>query len=195
MLHKFRGGKRMRVLKFFMLIAVLSFSFLLNNVSAEENDFEELYGNYPNAVDILTEGSKKEAEELEQKVLKDMKNNPDKVEFAVPLDVGQDDFASSRAVFLPYAYDFKYTSSVRGKNFNSLSGYSTLNNQIKVTNSAYVTYSLYTKSGAFVASRIYLGGSLSSAKIKIQPGHEYYSVLTGGAGWKEGSGYTWVTLY
>ena len=42
---------------------------------------------YPNAVDMLTEGSKKEAEELEQKVLEDIKNNPDKVEYAVPVDV------------------------------------------------------------------------------------------------------------
>ena len=195
MLQKFRGGKRMRVLKFFMLITVLSFSFLLNNVSAEESDFEELHGKYPNAVDILTEGSKEEAEELERKVLEDMKNNPDKVEFAVPLDDEQDGFASSRLVYLPYAYNFRYTSSLRGENFRSLSANKTISNQVRVTNSAYVTYSLYTKSGTFVASRIYMGNTISTAQIKIQPAKEYYFVLTGGQGWKEGNGYTWAPIY
>ena len=77
----------MRLFKVLMLITVLSFSFSLNNVSVGEGDFESLHKKYPNAVDMLTEGSKKEAEELEQKVLEDMKNNPDKVEFAVPVDV------------------------------------------------------------------------------------------------------------
>ena len=102
----------MKLLKVLMLITVLSFSFSLNNVSAGEGDFESLHKKYPNAidklkedtgdfeelqkiypnaVDMLTEGSKKEAEELEQKVLEDMKNNPDKVKFAVPVDVKQDD--------------------------------------------------------------------------------------------------------
>lgn len=70
-----------------MLITVLSFSFSLNNVSAEVSDFENLHKKYPNAVHMLTEDSKKEAEELEQKVLEDMKNNPFKVEYAVPVDV------------------------------------------------------------------------------------------------------------
>lgn len=195
MLYKFRGGKRMRILKFFTLIAVLSFSFLLNNVSAEESDFGELRKEYPNAVHNLTEGNKKEAEELEQKVLEDMKNNPDKVEFAKPLDVEQGDFVSPFLVNLPYPYTFQYSSSLRGENFRSVSGYKTLNNQINVYGSAYVTYSLYTKSGTFVASRIYQGNSVSSAKITIEPLQEYYFVLTGGSGIKEGNGYSWISLY
>ncbi|QTD42639.1 hypothetical protein [Sporosarcina sp. Te-1] len=63
----------MSIFKTLMLITVLSFSFSLNNVSAEEVDSESLHKNYPNAVHMLTEDSKKEAEELEQKVLEDIK--------------------------------------------------------------------------------------------------------------------------
>lgn len=84
MFYKFRGGQKVRIFKFFMLITVLSVS--LNNVSADEGDFESLHKKYPNAVDTLTEDSEKEAGELEQKVSEDIKNNPFKVKYAVPLD-------------------------------------------------------------------------------------------------------------
>jgi sRNA-binding protein len=53
----------------------------------DTGDFAEIQETYPNAFEMLTEDNEKEAKELEKKVLEDMKNNPDKVQFAVPVKI------------------------------------------------------------------------------------------------------------
>jgi hypothetical protein len=53
----------------------------------ETEDFEEIQKEFPNAFEMLTEGENNSSAELEQKVLEDMKNNPDKVKFAVPIEM------------------------------------------------------------------------------------------------------------
>lgn len=132
----------MRVFKILMLIAVLSVSFSLKNVSAKEGDFESIHKKYPNAVHVLTENNQKEAKKLEQKVLEDMKNNPDKVEYAVPVDVMEDDSVSSYAS-LPYEYEFSFLSSTKKTYFTSYSGYTRLFNRMKVDSAASVRFSVY----------------------------------------------------
>ena len=92
----------MKLFKTVTLITVLFLLLFLNNVSAEQKVLEDMKSNPEQVqyslpldieqkdsvkVDVLTEGSKEEAEKLTQKVLEDMKNHPEKVQFALPLDV------------------------------------------------------------------------------------------------------------
>ena len=76
----------MKVFKIAALITALS-SLILNNVSAElfslEKEREAI------EIDVLTEGSAEEAEKLAQQVLEDMKNHPERVQFALPLEKEQ----------------------------------------------------------------------------------------------------------
>lgn len=188
----------MRALKLFALITALTCFFSLNNVFAAEGGLEILGDQDEIMVDVLTEGKKKEAQELERKVLEDMKNNPDKVQYAVPVDGKQDGSISVLATtYLPYTYSFNfYDKALRGRDFRSVSGYGTLRNQMKITSSAYVTYSLYTLSGTFVGSRIYAGNSTSTSTFKITPGAIYYSILSGPSGtFKTGTGSASASLY
>jgi uncharacterized protein YcfL len=53
----------------------------------DTGNFAGIQETYPNAFEMLIEDSEKEAKELEKKVLEDMKNNPVKVHFAVPVKI------------------------------------------------------------------------------------------------------------
>lgn len=73
----------MKVFRALTLTTVLFF-LILNNVSAEPYSLEKKQK--ANGIDILTEGSAEEAEKLSQQVLEDMKNHPERVQLALPLD-------------------------------------------------------------------------------------------------------------
>ncbi len=62
----------------------LLFFLILNNVSAESFSLEKEQKAIE--IDVLTEGSAEEAEKLAQQVLEDMKNHPERVQFAFPLE-------------------------------------------------------------------------------------------------------------
>lgn len=76
----------MKVFKTATLITALS-SLILNNVSAESVSLEK--EREAIEIDVLTEGSAAEAEKLAQQVSEDMKNQPDRVQFALPLEKEQ----------------------------------------------------------------------------------------------------------
>lgn len=78
--------KTMKVFKAATLITVLSF-LILNNVSAESFSLKKEQKAIE--IDVLTEGNAEEAEKLAQQVLEDMKNHPDRVQFALPLEEEQ----------------------------------------------------------------------------------------------------------
>lgn len=67
-------------------ITALSF-LILNNVSAESFSLEKEQKAIE--IDSLTEGSAEEAEKLAQQVLEDVKNHPERVQFALPLEKEQ----------------------------------------------------------------------------------------------------------
>ncbi len=60
---------------------------VFEKLEEETEDFEEIQKEFPNAFEMLTEGENNSSAQLEQKVLEDMKNNPDKVKFAVPIEM------------------------------------------------------------------------------------------------------------
>ncbi|MBH9968515.1 hypothetical protein [[Bacillus] enclensis] len=62
------------------------FSNAFEKLREDTGDFDEIQKKYPNAVEMLTEENEERAKELEKKVLDDIKNNPDKVQFAVPIE-------------------------------------------------------------------------------------------------------------
>lgn len=73
----------MKVFRALTLLTVLFF-LILNNVFAEPYSLEKEQKSVE--IDILIEGSAEEAEKLSQQVLEDMKNRPDRVQLALPLD-------------------------------------------------------------------------------------------------------------
>ncbi len=188
---------RLKALKVLAFLTFLSFAFSLNNASAEEeSDFEKLHKEFPNAVHVLTEdeGKEEENKKLAEKVFEDMKKNPGKVQYATPIDdADKDDTISTNAVVLPYAYDFEFTAFLRGENFVSYTGYSRLYNQMTLDTSNSLVFSVYNEFGTFVGSIIYPGDTTSESYMTIQPGAEYYFVLTGfpedSSGTRRGSGY------
>ena len=103
-----KGDKGMEKL---LIIVILTLSMVAcsnqNNYSSEEQSFEDVQSKFPNAfeklredtgdfadilkeyphaVEMLSDDNEVEAKELEKKVLEDMKSNPDKVQFAVPIE-------------------------------------------------------------------------------------------------------------
>ena len=76
----------MKVFKALTLITLLFF-LILNSVSAESFSLEKEQKAVE--IDILTEGSAEESEKLAQQVLEDMKNHPERVQFALPLEKEQ----------------------------------------------------------------------------------------------------------
>ncbi|MGX1262453.1 hypothetical protein RKD55_000257 [Rossellomorea marisflavi] len=100
----------MKVLSSLMVVIIMTLSFSVDNVlvggssfeelqekypngvekleehTTEPVDFSEIQKKYPNAIHELTEGDEKDTEGLKQKVVEDMKTNPELVQFAVPVD-------------------------------------------------------------------------------------------------------------
>ncbi|WP_299833698.1 hypothetical protein [uncultured Metabacillus sp.] len=188
-------------MKFFSgLSLVLALVFILNGVvSAEERTFDEIQkekqqelsieqSKIPSVIQNLQD---EDSEELEQKVLEDIKNNPDKVQYAEPVDPNE----ISTKVSLPYSYSFNFKNSLLGAYFTPFS-YSTVYNQINNTSGYTVTFSLYKSGGTFVGSRVYFPNQIGKASFTgLTRGQSYYFILTGsGTGYKTGTGGLWEGL-
>lgn len=164
-------------------------------VSAEELDnFDEIQKEYPNAthqlvetensfkLDVLTEEDGITAEQ----VWEDIKNNPDKVEWAV-----EDDGFSTFAA-MPYSFSYNFTNIMHTSTVTPI--YTTIYNKMNNTTSYAVTASLYRINSdgtrSLAAARHYMGNSNLTASYPVQSGRKYQFTLTGynnNQGLKKGS--------
>lgn len=130
----------------------------------------------------------------DEQVLEDIKNNPDKAEYAIP-DMFQT-FAS-----LPYGYSFEFVNFQSTSSF-SPTAYRNVYNRIYNQTSSTVAVVMYREyssgSPEYIGTRYYLGNSTSTASFSgLVIGANCYFKLTGNGdttSTKRGSGSVWQGL-
>ncbi|MCM3620497.1 hypothetical protein M3936_23360 [Sutcliffiella horikoshii] len=165
------------LLTFSLLLGFNSISFGEENGEKNESDLSKI------PFEELT------PDQLAQRVEQDMKENPDKVEYAVPII---EDEMSTQAVYLPYPISYNFTGSTQYFRDHMASTKSGIKVNINHRTNNTLTFNLYRALGddhEYIGSRVFFGNTNSTANMTVVPFANYHFVLTGPNGpVKSGSG-------